>query len=64
MTVPANERSLRVMKRLGMTHDPGGDFDRPGMAPQLTRHVLYSLRRPANDVSRTTRRESRHSREA
>jgi RimJ/RimL family protein N-acetyltransferase len=64
MTVPANKRSLRVMERLGMTHDPDDDFDRPDMPPELTRHVLYRLRRPANDVSRATRRESRHSREA
>jgi hypothetical protein len=33
MTVPANERSRRVMERLGMTHDPADDFDRPKPAP-------------------------------
>jgi RimJ/RimL family protein N-acetyltransferase len=47
MTVPANTRSRRVMERLGMTHDPGDDFDRPGMPPRLTRHVLYRLRATA-----------------
>jgi RimJ/RimL family protein N-acetyltransferase len=45
MTVPANKRSLRVMERLGMTHDPDEDFDRPDLPPELTRHVLYRLRR-------------------
>ena len=46
-TVPANERSRRVMERLGMRHDPAGDFDHPRL-PQghpLRRHVLYRLRR-------------------
>jgi RimJ/RimL family protein N-acetyltransferase len=47
MTVPANLRSRRVMERLGMTHDPNDDFDRPDEPPELTRHVLYRLRRPA-----------------
>ncbi len=46
MTVPANSRSRHVMERLGMTHDPIDDFDRPGEPPELTRHVLYRLRRP------------------
>jgi RimJ/RimL family protein N-acetyltransferase len=46
MTVPANLRSRQVMERLGMTHDPNDDFDRPGLPPELTRHVLYRLRRP------------------
>ncbi len=46
MTVPANVRSRHVMKRLGMTHDPNDDFERPGLPPELTRHVLYRLRRP------------------
>jgi RimJ/RimL family protein N-acetyltransferase len=59
MTVPANKPSLRVMERLGMTHDPDDDFDRPGMPPELTRHVLYRLRRPANDMRREARRKSR-----
>jgi RimJ/RimL family protein N-acetyltransferase len=46
MTVPANLPSRRVMERLGMTHDPDDDFDRPDEPPELTRHVLYRLRRP------------------
>jgi RimJ/RimL family protein N-acetyltransferase len=46
-TVPANTRSRRVMERLGMTYDPGDDFDHPGVADghPLKRHVLYRLRR-------------------
>jgi RimJ/RimL family protein N-acetyltransferase len=48
MTVPANEPSRRVMERLGMAHDPDDDLDRPNMPPELTRHVLYRLRRPTN----------------
>ena len=46
-TVPANERSRRVMERIGMTRDPGDDFDHPRLPEghQLRRHVLYRLRR-------------------
>lgn len=46
-TVPANVRSRRVMKKLGMTHNPMEDFDHP-VLPEghpLRRHVLYRLRR-------------------
>jgi RimJ/RimL family protein N-acetyltransferase len=42
-----NIRSIRVMARLGMTHDPQDDFDHP-LVPaghRLRRHVLYRLRR-------------------
>jgi RimJ/RimL family protein N-acetyltransferase len=50
MTVPANLRSRAVMERLGMTHDPGGDFDHPKIAigHPLCRHVLYRLDAPAH----------------
>ena len=48
MTVPANARSRRVMERLGMTHDPNDDFDRLEMHAELTRHVLYRLRRKSS----------------
>lgn len=44
-TAVGNGRSRRVMERLGMTHDPGEDFDHPALrdgAP-LRRHVLYRL---------------------
>jgi RimJ/RimL family protein N-acetyltransferase len=47
LTVPANVRSRRVMEKLGMTHDPGEDFDHPMMPAghRLRRHVLYRLKR-------------------
>jgi RimJ/RimL family protein N-acetyltransferase len=40
-----NARSRRVMKRLGMTHDPAEDFPHPGIAAgdRLRPHVLYRL---------------------
>lgn len=48
MTVPANMRSQAVMQRLGMTHDPGDDFDHPRFPSghPLCRHVLYRMRPP------------------
>jgi RimJ/RimL family protein N-acetyltransferase len=47
-TVPANRASRQVMERLGMTRDPGEDFDHPSRpaGDPLCRHVLYRLRRP------------------
>jgi RimJ/RimL family protein N-acetyltransferase len=47
-TVPANMRSRRVMEKIGMIHDPGGDFDHPSLPAghPLSRHVLYRIRRP------------------
>ena len=46
MTATTNVRSQAVMRRLGMTHDPGDDFDHPALPPghPLERHVLYRLR--------------------
>lgn len=48
-TVPQNERSWRVMERIGMSRVPDGDFDHPRVDPvthpHLVRHVLYRLRR-------------------
>ena len=48
-TVPANERSWRVMERIGLVRDPARDFDHPRVDaakyPQLVRHVLYRLDR-------------------
>ena len=48
-TVPQNERSRRVMERIGLVRDPSGDFDHPRVDrvayPQLVRHVLYRLSR-------------------
>jgi RimJ/RimL family protein N-acetyltransferase len=48
-TTSTNTRSIRVMERLGMTHDASDDFDHPNLPPDhpLRRHVLYRLRRPA-----------------
>ena len=45
-TVTANQRSIAVMKRLGMTC--AGEFDHPKFPPghRLRRHVLYRLARP------------------
>ena len=48
-TVPQNQRSRRVMERIGLRHDPSGDFDHPRVDPvadpALVRHVLYRLSR-------------------
>ena len=47
MARPGNTPSLRVMERLGMTHDPADDFvHAPPGSPPLD-FVLYRLRRPA-----------------
>jgi RimJ/RimL family protein N-acetyltransferase len=47
-TAVGNDRSRRVMEKLGMRRDPGEDFDHPILAPghRLRRHVLYRLPRP------------------
>ena len=44
-TVPMNQRSQAVMRRLGMTRDPADDFDfhRFPEGHPLRRHVLYRL---------------------
>ncbi|WP_245655925.1 GNAT family N-acetyltransferase [Microtetraspora fusca] len=44
-TAVVNTRSRRVMERIGMRHDPGGDFDHPALAEgsPLRRHVLYRI---------------------
>ncbi len=43
-TAAPNERSRRVMQRLGMSHDPTDDFDHPRVAEgPLRRHVLYRM---------------------
>jgi RimJ/RimL family protein N-acetyltransferase len=47
LTVPANQRSRRVMERLGMTRSAEDDFDHPRLPEgPLRRHVLYRLRNP------------------
>ncbi|MDH4570596.1 GNAT family N-acetyltransferase [Pseudomonas sp. BN414] len=46
-TVPANLRSRAVMDRIGLQHDPEGDFEHPLLAEghPLRPHVLYRLGR-------------------
>ena len=45
MTAVRNERSRRVMERLGMTRNAADDFDHPNIVAghPLRRHVLYRL---------------------
>jgi RimJ/RimL family protein N-acetyltransferase len=47
ITVPANQRSRRVMERIGMTRDHADDFDYPRLTEgdPLRRHVLYRIDR-------------------
>jgi RimJ/RimL family protein N-acetyltransferase len=43
-----NERSLAVMRRIGMTAEPDSDFDHPGVPDsrvELMRHAFYRLAR-------------------
>jgi 3-dehydroquinate dehydratase/shikimate dehydrogenase len=44
-TAVQNQRSRRVMEKIGMTHDPRDDFDHPKLPKEhrLSRHVLYHL---------------------
>jgi RimJ/RimL family protein N-acetyltransferase len=44
-TVPANDRSRRVMERIGMAHNPADDFDHPEVPEPMKRHVLYRIGR-------------------
>jgi RimJ/RimL family protein N-acetyltransferase len=52
--VPANSRSRRVMKRLGMTRSLADDFEHPDLPEghPLRPHVLYRLSRTAWLTSR------------
>ena len=45
ITVPDNRPSRHVMEKLGLRHDPAGDFDHPLIAEghPRRRHVLYRL---------------------
>jgi len=47
LTAIGNERSRRVMAKLGMTHDATENFDHPRLpvGDPLRRHVLYRLTR-------------------
>jgi 3-dehydroquinate dehydratase / shikimate dehydrogenase len=46
-TAVANERSRKVMEKIGMHHSSEEDFDHPKIAPgsQWRRHVLYKIQR-------------------
>jgi ribosomal-protein-alanine N-acetyltransferase len=46
-TIPANQRSVGVMTRLGMTRAPELDFDHPRLLDddRLRRHIVYRLTR-------------------
>lgn len=46
-TTVANQRSRRVMEKLGLVHRPEEDFDHPGVPPSWPgrRHVLYRITR-------------------
>jgi RimJ/RimL family protein N-acetyltransferase len=48
-TAAINQRSRRVMERLGMTYDPADDFQHPRLAEgdRLRHHVLYRWRAPS-----------------
>jgi len=49
MTTVGNDRSRRVMERLGMVRDPSDDFDHPliPIDSPVRRHVLYRIGRRA-----------------
>ena len=44
-TASANASSIRGMEKIGMRHDPQGDFDHPALADndRLRAHVLYRI---------------------
>ncbi|MGI8755746.1 MAG: GNAT family N-acetyltransferase [Acidimicrobiales bacterium] len=52
-TWEGNERSRRVMAKLGMTHDPADDFDHPRVPEghRIRRHVLYRKSAPLADLN-------------
>lgn len=49
-TTVENQRSRRVMEKIGLKHDPADDFDHPNLTTDspLLRHVLYRLGNPKN----------------
>jgi len=49
LTSVPNTRSRAVMERIGMTRDPGGDFEHPAvpLGHPLRLHVLYRIRAEA-----------------
>jgi len=54
-TTTLNTRSQAVMERIGMVHDPDGDFDHPALpeGSPLRRHVLYRATASARASHRT-----------
>jgi RimJ/RimL family protein N-acetyltransferase len=47
-TAAINDRSIRVMRRLGMSHDPADDFDHPHVPDgELCHHVRYRISKDA-----------------
>lgn len=54
-TSTTNLRSRAVMERIGMTRDPGGDFDHPlvDTGHRLGRHVLYRISSAARRLTRS-----------
>lgn len=48
VTTPGNRASWGLMKRLGMTRVPDGDFDHPSLAhgDPLRPHITYAITRP------------------
>ncbi|MES2958444.1 MAG: GNAT family N-acetyltransferase [Pseudomonadota bacterium] len=56
ITVPGNAPSRRVMERLGMLRDEGGDFDHPRIdaGHPLRRHVLYRVAAPVGESAATS----------
>jgi hypothetical protein len=60
LTVPANQRSRRVMERLGMTHDLANDFDHPQVPEgRLRRHVPLQLCSPGARLKQADRKRQR-----
>ena len=51
-TVPANQRSIRVMEKIGMMRDAADDFEHPNLPTShpLRHHVLYRLRNPGDPL--------------
>ncbi len=49
-TTPANQRSIAVMERIGMSRDAGGDFEHPNLPAghELAPHALYRKIRPSS----------------
>lgn len=52
-TTESNSRSRKLMERLGFSHDPGDDFERPSLEQghPLLHHVLYRKDATAHQAS-------------